>query len=146
MPESQAAHEADAARCPICRTSYGKGHPRPHPFLQPRQVPLVAGRSPAGPDEVADGAGQLVSTGRLAIANGWQVYDVTYAMTIDGTEVSALHLTRGDLRAVATWERKSGGSWSADVAYGWQHLTPGTMTKLGVQRLRAVIKAVGEQK
>lgn len=147
VPESEAAHEADAARCSVCHSAYGKHHPRPPkptPWQKPPHPPLVAARPPQGPDEMAGGNGQAVSTGKLARRHGWQVWP-TYFMAFDGSECCLLSMSHGPLRAIASWQRKPGDSWAAETGYGWSVDLPGSMTRLSVTRLRAVIKTVGEQ-
>jgi hypothetical protein len=76
----------------------------PEPVLRP----LIPARPPLVAAEVAAGQGrQAKGLGKKAIAAGWQV-SAWYWQAGDGTEGSAVRLSRGPLRAVATWERKPG--------------------------------------
>lgn len=136
VPQSEAAHEADVTRCPHCHSTHTPE------VVEAPPPPLVRARPPAGPQEIADGRGQAMYVGRLARARGWLVYP-TYYQAHDGSEVSLLSMRRDDLRAVASWQRPRGGAWSSDVAYGWRHEMPGTMTKLGVRRLVEHLKRLG---
>lgn len=86
--------------------------------------PQVPARPAAGPSEMARYQGrQALGVGRRAAAAGWTVA-AYYARSHDGTELSAVKMYRGALRAVATWTRPAGNigklsGWRADVAYGW---------------------------
>lgn len=98
--------------------------------------PQVVARAPQGPSEIA-GAGskkQATKLGRAAVAAGWQV-ESAYWRAGDGTEGCALRLARGDVRAVALWQRKPGNvgslvGWSAAEAYVWRLGVPGFPTKI----------------
>lgn len=138
VPGSSEAHEADATRCPVCRLHYGRVV-RPT-VVEPRLPPAVPARAPYGPDELADGGGQALSTGRLAVANGWQVTPAYYRAA-DGLEASALSMTRDGIVIDAIWTALSAGvSWSADVAYAWQRAQPDSMRRVGFPALRAFLK------
>lgn len=138
VPGSSEAHEADATRCPVCRLHYGRVvQPT---VVEPRRPPEAPARAPYGPHELADGSGQALSTGRLAVANGWQVTPAYYRAA-DGLEASALSMARGEIVIDALWTAPGEGvSWSADVAYAWQRGQPGTMRRIGFPALRAFLK------
>lgn len=134
VPGSDAAHDADAARCAVCRGTHAPSPP-------PGQTlpPLIPARPPIGPQEIASGRGQALSVGSAARRAGWRVFP-SYAMAHDGTETCLLSFARGDWRAVATWERPPGGEWGTDIAYGWVRGRPGTLTRLGIRALTSVLK------
>lgn len=87
--------------------------------------PVIAARPPSSADEYAGYRGkQAVGLGRLATAAGWTV-EPAYWRAHDETEGCAVRLSKGPLRAVATWTRPAGrrGSrtgWAVDVAYAWR--------------------------
>lgn len=92
------------------------------PIVLPPQVPA---RWPAGPGEIAGYQGrQAVGLGRAAAQRGWAV-TARYWRAGDGKEGCGVWLSRGELRALATWERKPGqqgskSGWSGGVAYAWR--------------------------
>lgn len=95
-------------------------HPAPYapPVVLPPRVPA---RAPLNRGEFATRAVRL---GRIAMANGWDL-SPWYWMAGDGAEGCAVKLAKLPLRAVVTWERKSGHAgtltgWTADVAFAWR--------------------------
>lgn len=113
------------------REAYEAAHA---PYVPPVVLPpLTPARAPVGPAELAAGQGrQALGLGRKAARAGWQV-QASYWEAADGVEGCAVRLARGQLRAVATWLRQPGETWSADVAYAWR---AGAMpTKVGHMRL-----------
>jgi hypothetical protein len=136
VPGSSEAHDADVMRCPVCLTTYG-GKVQP---IEPEVVPLplVPARPAQAVEEIADGNGQAMSTGRLAAKHGWQVTP-WYAQAHDGAEMSALRMARADARGVVLWWRAPGENWSFDLAYGWLIGQPDTMTKLGIADFRKAL-------
>lgn len=107
----------------------------------PALPPQVSARPPYGPGEFASYQGrQAAGLGRAASAAGWTVR-AWYWRAADGTEGCAVSMSRGDLRAVATWTRppgKLGGTsgWATDAAYGWRLGTmPATINTTDLGRI-----------
>jgi hypothetical protein len=106
--------------------------------------PRVPARAPAGPTEIAGyGGKQAVGLGRRAAAAGWNV-EARYWVAGDGTEGCAVRLACGELRAVATWQRKApyagtGSGWGADVAYAWRVDVDAVPTKLNHTELERIM-------
>jgi len=103
----------------------------PEPLAVEPRVPL---RDTYALDEISK---QAMTLGKLAAAAGWAV-DPLYGVTGAGVEVSALRMRRGDLRALASWERAPGGSWRTAGGWGW--LQGGRPVALGVKELTVRIK------
>jgi hypothetical protein len=135
VPESEAADKL-GNRCPVCLLAYGKGVEPTEPARCPG--PLVPARPAQGPQEIADGNGQAMSTGLLAVKHGWHV-EPWYYRQHDGTEVSALRMARDVARGVVLWQRLPGEKWSFDLAYGWLPGVPDTMRKLGIADFRKAL-------
>lgn len=106
------------------------------------EPPLVPARLTMSLDEIAAGRQQAMSTGLLAGSLGWRV-EPWYAQAGDGTELSALRMARGPLRAVATWHRSPGGAWSTDVAYAWRSDVSGYPVNVGIRRLWEIMREAG---
>lgn len=68
---------------------------------------------------LAEIAPRATPIGTLAADLGWLVVP-WYWRAHDGTEASVLVLSRGDLRAVAYWERAPGGNWKTAGARAWR--------------------------
>jgi len=99
-------------------------------------LPQVPARPPAGPVEIAGGAGNRQATkfGRLVRERGGEA-EARYWRAADGTEGCAVRIALGAGRAVATYERPSGhvgaaAGWKAGVAYVWQDGVPGTARRI----------------
>jgi hypothetical protein len=107
-------------------------------------APLVPARPPASPLEFAGyGGRQAVGLGRKAIDAGWDV-SPWYWKAGDGGEGCAVRLTKGPLRAVATWSRKPAAAgtksgWSADLAYAWRSDVPGFPQEVTHTRLEELL-------
>lgn len=131
-----------AAPGPVVGHPIGLG-PRPAApavDVEPVAPPLIPARPTHSLDEIANGRGQAMSLGKFAADFGWRVVP-WYWMTADSTEMSALLLSRGELRAVAYWSRTLGGSWaSAGV-----HIVTPALRKVNVTVLRTAIKDMGEE-
>lgn len=107
------------------------------PASGPQSAPRVPARYTVSLDEIARSA---MALGELAAGLGWKV-DPWYHVAADGTETSALVMSRGDLRAGATWERRPGATWRTAVAYA---LPSGQWpVKVGVKRLAEIITELG---
>lgn len=105
--------------------------------------PQVAARPPESSGEFASYRGQAVGLGRKAAEKGWTV-GAAYWRAGDGTEGCAVQLSRGVLRAVATWSRKPGqinsrSGWATDAAYGWRTDVPAFPIELTITQLEGLI-------
>lgn len=99
--------------------------------------PRVPARYAAADDEIAKQAGPL---GHAAADLGWRV-DPWFYVERDGTRVSLLLLSRGELRAYAAWEALPGGPWKTAGAYAWR--VGELPVSTGVKRLRTLIDETG---
>lgn len=118
------------------------GPTAPDDVALPPQVPA---RAPLTPGEYAGyGGRQAVGLGRAGVALGWLV-TAHYWRAGDGTEGCAVKLSKGPLRAVATWGRSPGkqgskSGWTADVAYAWRVDVRRAPTKVTHTELLELIK------
>lgn len=105
----------------------------------PSPVPRVPARYTESLDEIAPAALRL---GKRASAAGWTV-DPWYAVSGAGAEKSMLALRRGELRAVATWDRPEGGTWKpAKVIAG---RAGGAWSLIGVRQFAELLTWQGEE-
>lgn len=94
------------------------------PYVPPAP-PQVPARPPAGPHEYASYRGkQAAGLGRRATEQGWTAVAL-YWRAAAGVEGCGVWLSKGTLRAVATWKRPAGkvgtlGGWATDLAYAWR--------------------------
>jgi hypothetical protein len=100
-------------------------------------APLVPARHTIDLGEIAK---QAFPVGKQAAALGWDVVPY-YWQAGDGTETSALVLWRGDLRAVAYWERVAPAGWRTAGCRAW--LLGSWPRALGVKALVAAIVEIG---
>jgi hypothetical protein len=99
--------------------------------------PLVPARHTISLDEIAK---QAMPVGKQAAALGWDV-EPYYAVHADGTQRSILVLWRGDLRAVAYWERVAPAGWRTAGCRAWRL---GEWPRaIGVKALVAAIVEIG---
>lgn len=107
------------------------------PLSEPQALPQVPARYTVTLDEIAPRA---TPVGKQAASLGWKV-DPWYYRSAAGVETSVLVLSRGKLRAAASWERAPGGSWKTAGAIA---LPPGSWPlKVGVKRLVEIIIELG---
>jgi hypothetical protein len=161
-PGRRSTGETTAGKWLVVRQGKFKPQPEPErrrmwfglsvPDLRPAEVvedvvtgpPQVVARSPLAPGEFAGYQGkQAVGLGRKAIERGWDVAP-WYWRAHDGSEGCAVALSRGPLRAVATWKRKAGSQgkgsgWGADVAYAWRTDANAFPTQIGHTQLEGLI-------
>lgn len=112
------------------------------PVRLPSQVPA---RSPLSAGEIAGYQGkQAVGLGRKAQAAGFAVRAL-YWRAGDATEGCGVWLSRGPLRALATWQRKPGSigaasGWAADLAYAWRTDADGFPVRMTHTDLEGIIE------
>lgn len=107
--------------------------------------PQVPARPPLCPGEIAGGKrnAAAIKLGRLAIAAHWTVAPL-YWRAADGREGCGVWLSRGDLRALATWKRAAGNvgaltGWEGDRAYAWRTSGTQPVTRINLTQLEGLI-------
>lgn len=120
-------------RCGTC------GTPNTAPAVPVIETPLVHARFTLSLEEIADGRGQAMSTGALAVEHGWTV-EPLYYLRADDVQVSVLrmwHRARGRVLFVE-WTR-SESAWSAGGALSWRIGVADTMLRCNVTVARALL-------
>jgi hypothetical protein len=135
---------APDTHCPVCHSSYGKGHP-PYMPPPPPPRPQVELRPATGPEQIAAGNGQAMSTGTLAKKHGWHVTPMFYR-DANGIETCALkmhHRGRGRVMSLF-WDRNGPGDrdWSYSSGLTWLDAGgPGTLAARGINAMRRLIES-----
>ncbi len=102
-----------------------------------QRPPLVVARLTTSMDEIAP---QAMKLGTAAADLGWTVTP-WFWRAADGTFTSALVMHRGELRAVAYWDRFEGAKWRTAGARAW--LAGQWPQALPVTKLAALITGMG---
>ena len=88
---------------------------------EPPAAPMVPARPPLGPGEFSTSNRGIsaVKLGRKAIDAEWSVAPLFW-QSAAGIAGCGIWISKGVMRAVATWKRSASGSWGTDLAYAWR--------------------------